>query len=118
MTPEWNNYYVNSHDLVIAQNRKFNKYFNFLSKILWFYPNLEDHKYWRDSSKHEKHGYNKYLNEDKFSKILIEEIEKRAKNKKIRILDLCCNIGRCLNGLNHLGFINLYGVYVNKLSVK
>ena len=96
MTPEWNNYYVNSHDLVIAQNRKFNKYFNFLSKILWFYPNLEDHKYWRDSSKHEKHGYNKYLNEfhssciidNEFKEIEVENLIKENK-QRMKILILC-----------------------------
>lgn len=118
MTPVWNNFYTKSHDLVIEQNKKFNKYINYFSKIFWFFPNLEPHKYWRDSSEYERHGYSKYLNEDKFSKILIGEIEKRAKDKRVKILDLCCNIGRCLNSLNHSGFINLYGVDVNKLAIK
>ncbi len=118
-TPHWKNYYIKKSN-IIEQNKilKFNKYKNFLLKYLWFLPNFESHKYWCNAEENDKHGYNNYLEPNEDAQLLLNEVTKRSKDKKIKILDLCCNVGRHLNALNKIGYSNLYGVDINKLAIQ
>ena len=119
LTPHWNNYYIKNNKLITENSIvKFNKYKFFFLKFLWFFPNLESHKYWRDAIENDKHGFDKYLKPNNNTKILLEEITKRTKDKRTKILDLCCNVGRHLNVLNELGYENLYGVDVSEIAIK
>lgn len=117
LTPFWINYYRNA-DNTIKKNNNFNRYKNFLFKILWFFPNLESHKYWMQQQEKDIHGFQHYLNIDVNAELIISEIAKRISDKKSKILDLCCNVGRHLNKLNQLGYSNLYGVDVNGPAIE
>ena len=117
LTPSWINYYYEANN-IIKENKSFNKYKNFFLKILWFFPNLESHKYWMGQKEKDQHGYQNYLKIDEDANLLITEIEKRVRDKKSRILDLCCNAGRHLNQLNQLGYSNLYGVDMNSYAIE
>ena len=119
LTPHWNNYYIKNNKLITENSIvKFNKYKSFFFKFLWFLPNLESHKYWYGAIENDKHGFDKYLKPNNYAKILLEEITKRTKDKRTKILDLCCNVGRHLNVLNELGYANLYGVDVSEIAIK
>ena len=119
LTPYWNSYYIKKNNIITENDIiKFNKYKSFLLKYLWFFPNLESHKYWYSAKKNDKHGFDKYLKPNKDAKIFLNEIIKRTKDKESKILDLCCNVGRHLNILKKSGYKNLYGFDVNALAIK
>jgi len=71
-------------------------------------------KLWAKQGFHGGCGINQYIKVVPTSYSLLEEIEFRAKGRKdLRMLDLCCNIGRHSQYLFDKGFSNLYGVDVN-----
>ncbi len=121
LTPYHRYYYIQVDERIKKSKEKSNKFikifYKYLSKLFWFFPTLESHRYWNVSQEKDKHGYEKYLDMDDSAKILIDEISKRT-NKEDKVLDLCCNVGRHLNALNKIGYSNLYGVDINNLAIQ
>ena len=117
LTPRYEKFYKRANFKIENEKRK-NILEKILYKLFWFLPNTDSHVYWCNQKENERCGLNKYIKNDIYINLLVKEINKRSNNKKIKILDLCCNVGRSLNSLKKLGYINLYGVDINKLAIK
>lgn len=90
--------------------------FKILSKFIWFIPNINQYKYWKNAEDVD-HGYNKFIQMDELSKKILENIIK-CSNEDDKILDICCNVGRVLNALSVRGYKNLYGFDINATAIK
>ncbi|TAL09720.1 MAG: methyltransferase domain-containing protein [Nitrospirae bacterium] len=70
--------------------------------------------YWERQVEGDPHGFDKFIELQKSSHVLLDEVVQRVSGLEAPILDLGCNVGRHLNALHKLGYTNLYGVDVQR----
>ncbi len=99
--------YDPSHSLDISNFQKI------LFKFFWFWPTLYRVRTWVNAGPDDGHGYKKFINMDGKANVLMKEVVYFSSNKNNKILDLGCNVGRCLNYLKDRGYSDLYGVDVS-----
>ena len=115
-TPRWN-YIFLKYDKNFSKSTKNKFLFLFLSKI-WFMPYDIQSRYWHSADERSRHSFKNYRDLNYEAKLLLKKVNEYSINKKIKILDLGCNIGRHLNYLRKLKYNNLYGVDIGKLPIK
>lgn len=74
-------------------------------------------RYWERQEEGDHHGFDKYVELQESSHVLIDEVVRHASGSQAPILDLGCNVGRHLNALHKRGFTNLYGIDVQKAAL-
>ena len=96
----------------------FKKIYNtFLFNLFFFRKkNTLAIKYWKNIKDNSNHSYEKYIIIDKYAKKILKNVIKYS-SKKDKILDICCNVGRHLNFLNNIGYVNLCGFDINSRAV-
>jgi SAM-dependent methyltransferase len=109
LTPKYS-----SESLIKFYNNQ-NFFLRIISNILWFIPSSSQFRYWTNSEQFD-HGYKKFIKMDNLSNKIMETVIKYS-NKNDKILDICCNIGRVLNGLALKGYNNLYGFDINSTAI-
>jgi len=67
--------------------------------------------------KGDPHGFDKFVDLQESSRVLIDEVMRHVSGHNAPILDLGCNVGRHLSALHKLGFTNLYGVDVQREAI-
>ncbi len=88
-----------------------------LFKFFWFWPSMYRINSWKSATPDSGHGYEKFLKMDDKAAFLMDEVVLFTPNPQANILDLGCNIGRCLNYLSSKGYKNLHGVDVSKPAI-
>ena len=88
----------------------------------WILPNFNDHKIIKKNAKiWENENYYKTIDytetESVYQKQYINYLKKNT-DKSDHILDICCNQGRHLKELHHLGYRDLYGVDIMQNAIK
>jgi SAM-dependent methyltransferase len=87
-----------------------------LSKIFWFIPNNNQYNYWTNAEDID-HGYKKFIYMDDLSQKILDTVLNNSSTED-KILDICCNVGRVLNGLSLKGYKNLYGFDINSKAIE
>lgn len=72
---------------------------------------------WKNASPDSGHGYKNFVDMDEKSIYLMNEVISLTPNFDAKILDLGCNVGRCLNYLEERGYKDLHGVDVSKPAI-
>ena len=106
----------------IYLRRAFNTFCpRFIFKILDFFRGLvrkQVREHWRMQDFSDRHGYDKYdYPQEKLDVILSKTIRELASSNE-SILDLGCNTGRQLRGLNEIGYKRLTGLDISPNAIK
>jgi SAM-dependent methyltransferase len=75
-------------------------------------------KHWQEQKEGDIHGFDKYCSFNPRLPVLLWEINTRALNKNISILDIGCNCGYYLSELANQGYTNLKGIDISAEAIK
>jgi SAM-dependent methyltransferase len=98
--------------------RRFVRFWNTYVRIPLPWANAFPEGYWASRKRGDSHGPQQYVELQRSSHVLVDEVVSFASGQAVPILDLGCNAGRHLNALYRRGFTNLYGVDVQEAAIK
>ncbi len=91
----------------------------FIKKLITQKSKVDIHNYWKNPDDVKYNSPQIYLNsKTKNTQILVDIVNQYFDNKKVKILELGCNVGRNLNNLFENGFKNLNGIEINPEAIK
>jgi SAM-dependent methyltransferase len=100
------------------RHRRFEKIWNTYVHVSLPWKINRGAKYWEKQVEGDPHGFDKFVELQESSHILIDEVVRIASGPNVPILDVGCNVGRHLNALHTLGYTNLYGIDVQKAAIE
>ena len=119
LTPKflWERVITDYSDFLKKSPGKISKTRRIIKSLIWFWPSLQDATFWRDTTVGEVMGPQDYVTILDPSRVLVDELIQRTREKDFSVLDLGCNRGRFLNVLFESGVRDLHGVDISSAAI-
>ncbi len=98
--------------------RRFEKIWNTFVRVRLPWQGTLGARYWETQAEGDPHGFDKFVDLQESSHVLIDEVMRHASGPQAPILDMGCNVGRHLDVLRKRGFTNLHGVDVQRAALE
>lgn len=100
------------------RHRRFERMWNTYVRIPLPWKRTLGADYWEGQVEGGAHGFDKFVELQESSHVLIDEVVRYASSLNAPILDLGCNVGRHLDALHRRGFTHLYGVDIQREAIE
>jgi SAM-dependent methyltransferase len=107
---------IRNYDL--SKNSERNFFERIIFRVFWFWPTLYPALSWSNTQDSEAQGFKNFVEITDDVQCLLYEVVRCTPDLDSRIFDIGCNVGRCLNYLNNLGYRNLYGVDISREAIE